>query len=100
MAFQKLKMNNGRNALTKDLNKFLSVEFSKSAEQNFPEELKENYDHYPIIFIDGNLQLDNVQENGLKIVKNEKFLKSVKKEGTNPVLNFTNASQTRDTNRS
>ena len=28
--------------LTKDLNKFLSVEFSKSAEQNFPEELKEN----------------------------------------------------------
>ena len=43
--------------LTKDLNKFLSVEFGKSAEQNFPEELKENYDHYPIIFIDGNLQL-------------------------------------------
>jgi Fe-S cluster assembly protein SufD len=77
--------------LTKDLNKFLSVEFSKSAEQNFPEELKENYDHYPIIFIDGNLQLENVQGNGLKIVKNEKFLKSVKKEGTNPVLNFTNA---------
>ena len=77
--------------LTKDLNKFLSVEFSKSAKQNFPEELKENYDHYPIVFIDGNLQLDNVQENGLKIVKNEKFLKSVKKEGTNPVLNFTNA---------
>ena len=77
--------------LTKDLNKFLSVEFSKSAEQNFPEELKENYDHYPIVFIDGNLQLDNVEENGLKIVKNEKFLKSVKKEGTNPVLNFTNA---------
>ena len=77
--------------LTKDLNKFLSVEFSKSAKQNFPEELKENYDHYPIIFIDGNLQLENVQENGLKIVKNEKFLKSVKKEGTNPVLNFTNA---------
>ena len=76
--------------LTKDLNK-VKVEFGKSAEQNFPKELKENYDHYPIFFIDGNLQLDNVQENGLKIVKNEKFLKSVKKEGTNPVLNFTNA---------
>jgi Fe-S cluster assembly protein SufD len=77
--------------LTKDLNKFLNVEFGKSAEQNFPKELKENYDHYPIFFIDGNLQLDSVQGNELKIVKNEKFLKSVKKEGTNPVLNFTNA---------
>ena len=63
------------------------LEFA-NLKQNFPEELKESYDHYPIVFIDGNLQLENVQENGLKIVKNEKFLKSVKKEGSQSCFKF------------
>ena len=90
--FPKAKDENWKySPLTKDLNKFLHLKFNKSSVQEFSEDLMEDYDHYPIIFVDGHLLLDEINEHGLKITKNKTFLKSVKKEGTNPVLNFNNA---------
>ena len=77
--------------LVKDLLKFDKFKFSKSDQKEIPKKYISNFDHYEIIFIDGELVSKNINLEGLKISKNEFFLKSVKKEATNPILNLNNA---------
>ena len=77
--------------LVKDLKKFSSFNFKNSNTKELPKNLLENYDHYSIVFSDGVLIANDIREQGLVIKKNNSFLKSVKKEGVNPVLNLNNA---------
>jgi len=77
--------------LTKDLNKFITFDFPKNQNNILSDNIKELYEHYSIIFIDGCLVSEDIVEEGFSIKKNNLFLKSVKKEGDNPVLNLNNA---------
>lgn len=77
--------------LTKDLKKFTKFDFVKNQSDTLPNEVKELYDHYSIVFVDGSLISSDINETGFSIKKNNSFLKSVKKEGDNPILNLNNA---------
>ena len=77
--------------LTKDLSKFITFDFPKNQNNILSDNIKELYEHYSIIFIDGCLVSEDIIEEGFSIKKNNLFLKSVKKEGDNPVLNLNNA---------
>ncbi len=77
--------------LTKDLKKFINFNISKSLSNDLPKSYLEEFDHYSIVFNDGILVSTNILIDGLKIEKNSNYLKSIKKEGDNPVLNLNNA---------
>ena len=77
--------------LTKDLKKFINFNISKSLSNDLPKSYLEEFDHYSIVFNDGILISKNILIEGLKIEKNSNYLKSIKKEGDNPVLNLNNA---------
>ena len=77
--------------LTKDLKKFIKFNISKSLSNELPKSHIEEFEHYRIVFYDGNLVSTSILIDGLKIEKNSNYLKSIKKEGKNPVLNLNNA---------
>jgi len=77
--------------LTKDLKKFINFNISKSLSNDLPKSYLEEFDHYSIVFNDGILVSKNILIEGLKIEKNSNYLKSIKKEGDNSVLNLNNA---------
>jgi Fe-S cluster assembly protein SufD len=77
--------------LTKDLKKFINFNISKSLSNDLPKLYLEEFDHYSIVFNDGILVSKNILIEGLKIEKNSNYLKSIKKEGDNSVLNLNNA---------
>ena len=77
--------------LVQDLKKFSHLNNKKTGINALPNALKENFDHYSIIFVDGVLILTDINDTGLVIKKNNSFLKSVKKAGENPILNLNNA---------
>ena len=77
--------------LTKDLKKFINFNISKSLSNDLPKLYLEEFDHYSIVFNDGILVSKNILIEGLKIKKNSNYLKSIKKEGDNSVLNLNNA---------
>jgi len=90
--FPEIKNENWKySPLVKDLKKFTDFNFKSTDNKNLPKELFESFDHYAIIFIDGTLISKNFSEKGIAIKQNSAFLKSIRKEGDNPILNLANA---------
>jgi Fe-S cluster assembly protein SufD len=85
--FPEIKNENWKySPLVKDLKKFTDFNFKSNNNKNLPKELFESFDHYSIIFIDGTLITKNFSEKGIAIKQNSAFLKSIRKEGENPIL--------------